>query len=62
MSITSETISQQTISGDNEGLNADMETNKEQIKLEWKQNKLSKDREIYFRYFLSQNMAKQRLP
>ena len=31
MSIISETISQQTICGDKEGLNADMETNKEQI-------------------------------
>ena len=43
-SITSETISQQTICGDNEGLNADMETNKEQIKFEQKPNQLSKVR------------------
>ena len=34
MSITSETISQQTICGDNKGLDADMETNKEPIKFE----------------------------
>ena len=34
MSITSETISQQTICVDNEGLDADMETNKEPIKFE----------------------------
>ena len=33
MSITSETISQQTICGDNDSLNADMETNKDQIKI-----------------------------
>ena len=33
-SITSETISQQTICGDNEGLDDDMETNKEPIKFE----------------------------
>ena len=51
MSITSETISQQTICGDNEGLNADMETNKEQIKFEQKVNQLSKSREIYFKHF-----------
>ena len=43
MSIISETISQQTICGDKEGLNADMETNKEQI---------------YFKYFLSQKMVR----
>ena len=34
MSITSETISQQTICGDNEDLNADVENNKELIELE----------------------------
>ena len=34
MSITIETISQQTICGDNEGLDADMDTNKEPIKVE----------------------------
>ena len=33
-SITSETISQQTICGDNEGLNADIKTNKELVKYE----------------------------
>ena len=57
-SITSETISQQTICRDNEGLNADMETNKEQIKFEWKPNQLSKAREIYFKYLSSQKMAR----
>ena len=50
-SITSESISQQTICGDNEGLNSDVENNKELIKLEQKQNKLNKAREIYFKYF-----------
>ena len=58
MSITSETISQQTIFGDNEGLNADVENNKELIKFEQKQNKLSKAREIYFKYFSSQKMVR----
>ena len=58
MSITSETISQQTICGDNEGLDADRETNKEPIKLEQKQSKLSKAREIYFKYFSSQKMVR----
>ena len=57
-SITSEIISQQTICGDNEGLDADMETNKESIKFEWKQNKLSKAREIYFKYFSSQKKVR----
>ena len=57
-SITSETISQQTICGDNEGLNVDRETNKEPIKFEQKQNQLSKAREIYFKYFPSQRMAR----
>ena len=37
-SITSKTISQQTICGDNEGLNADVENDKEPIKLEQTQN------------------------
>ena len=57
-SIISETISQQTICGDKGGLNADMETNKEQIKFEQKSNQLSKAREIYFKYFSSQKMAR----
>ena len=57
-SITSETISQQTICGDNEGLNVDMETNKKQIRFEQKPNQLSKAREIYFKYFSSQKMAR----
>ena len=34
MSVTGETISQQTICGDNDGLDVDMETNKEPIKFE----------------------------
>ena len=59
MSITSETISQQTFCGDNEGLNADMETNKEPIKFE-KQNQLSKTREIYFKYIPPQRMARMK--
>ena len=59
--ITSETILQQTICGDNEGLNADMETNKEQIKFEWQLNQLSKAKEIYFKYFSSQKMVRTRL-
>ena len=57
-SITSESISHQTICGDNEGLDADMETNKEPVKVKQKQNKLSKAREIYFKYFSSQKMAR----
>ena len=57
-SVTSETISQQTICGDNKGLDAVMETNKEQIKFEQKKNQLSKAREIYFKYFSSQKMAR----
>ena len=57
-SITSETIPQQTICGDNVGLDAYMETNKELIKFEQKQNKLSKAREIYFKYFSSQKMVR----
>ena len=57
-SITSETISQQTICGDNESLDADMETNKEPIKFEQKQSKLRKAREIYLKYFSSQKMAR----
>ena len=51
MPITIETISQQTICGDNEALNANVDNNKEPIKLEQKQNKLSKAREIHFKYF-----------
>ena len=55
-SITSETISQQTICGDNKALGADMETKKEPIKFEWKKNQLSKAKEIYFKYcFITEN-------
>ena len=57
-SITSETISQQTICGNNEGLNANLENNKEPIKLEQMQNNLSKAWEIYFKYFSSQKMVR----
>ena len=35
-----------------------METNKEQIEFEQKPNQLSKAREIYFKYFSSQKMAR----
>ena len=54
-SITSETISQHTMCKNNEG--SYTEADKEQIKLEQKQNQLSKAREIYFKYFSSQKMA-----
>ena len=59
MSITSETISQQTICGDNEGLNLsnDIESSKEQIKLERMQNNLKKAREVYFKYLSTQRIA-----
>ena len=59
MSITSEMISQQTICGDNGGLNLsnNMANSKEQTKLERMQNNLKKAREVYFKYFLSQKMA-----
>ena len=57
-SITSETISQQTICGDNKGLDAGMETNKKPIKFEQKKNQLSKAREIFFKDFLSQKMVR----
>ena len=55
-SITSEIISQQTICGDNEGLNlnTDVDNSKEQTKIE---NNLKKAREIYFKYFSLQKMA-----
>ena len=59
MSVTSEMISQQTICGDNEGLNLsnDMENSKEQNKLDRMQNNLKKAKEVYFKYFSSQGMA-----
>ena len=57
-SITSETISQHTTCGDNEGLNANVENNKEPIELKQIQNNLNKAREIYFKYFPSQRMAR----
>ena len=59
MSITSETISQQTICGDNEGLNqnTNMDNSKEQTILEKMQNNLKKAREIYFKYFSLQKMT-----
>ena len=55
MSVNSETISQHTMGGDNEGLYVD---NKEPIQFEWKPNQLSKAREIYFKYFPLQRMAR----
>ena len=59
MSITSETISQQTICGDNEGLNlnTNVNDNKEQTNLGKIQNNVNKAREIYFKYFSLQKMA-----
>ena len=57
-SITSETISQQTIGGDNEGYNDSVDNSKEQTELEKMRNNLNKAREIYFKYFLSQRMAR----
>ena len=59
MSITSEMISQQTICGDNEGLNlnTDMDSSKEQTEPESMQNNLDKAREIYFKYFTLQRIA-----
>ena len=54
-SITSETILQHTMCKNNEG--SYTEADREQIKLEWKQNQLSKSREIDFKYFSSQKMA-----
>ena len=59
MSITSKMILQQTICGDNEGLNlnTDVDNSKEQTKLEKMWNNLKKVREIYFKYFSSQKMA-----
>ena len=58
MSITSETISQQTICGDNEGYNDSVDNSKEQTILEKMQNNLNKARGIYFKYFSSQRMAR----
>ena len=59
MSITSQMISQKTICGDNEGLNLsnDMESIKEQTKLERMWNNLKKAKEVYFKYFSLQRMA-----
>ena len=59
MSITSETISQQTICRDSEGLNlnTNMDSSKEQTNLERMQNNLKKAKDIYFKYSSSQKMA-----
>ena len=59
MSITSEMISQQTICGDNEGLNqnTNVDNSKEQTKLKKMQNNLKRAREIHSKYFSSQRMA-----
>ena len=62
-SITSETISQQTICGDNESLELTNDTeynlnySKEKTELEKTQNKLKQARKIYFKYFPLQKMA-----
>ena len=58
MSITSEMTSQQTISGDNEGYNNSVDNSTEQTKLKKMRNNLNKAREISFKYFLSQRMAR----
>ena len=52
-------ISQQTICGDNEGLELtnDMEYSKEQTEFEKMWNNLKRAREVYFKYFPSQRMA-----
>ena len=51
-------ISQQTIGGDNKGYNDSVDNSKEQTELEKMRNNLNKAREIYFKYFLSQRMAR----
>ena len=58
MSITSEMISQKTIGGDNGGYNDSVDNSEEQIELEKTRNNLNKAREIYFKYFSSQRMAR----
>ena len=59
-SITSETISQQTIGGNNEGYNDSVDNSKEQTELVKMRNNLNKAREIYLKYFLSQRMARMK--
>ena len=58
-SITSEMISQQTICGDNAGLNLnnDMKSSTEHTELERMQKNLEKAREVDFKYFSLQKMA-----
>ena len=58
-SITSETISQQTIYGHNDSieLTNDMEYSKEQTEFEKMQSNLKRAKEVYFKYFPSQRMA-----
>ena len=55
MSITSEVISQQTICGDNEGLDLinNMENSKEHLKFEKIENNQKNARDVYFKYFPS---------
>ena len=60
-SITSETISQETICEDNEGYNDNVDNSKEQTELEKMQNNLNKAREIYFKYFSSQKMVRMKV-
>ena len=52
-------ISQQTICGDNEGLELtnNMEYIKEQTEFEKTQNNMKRARKVYFKYFPSQRMA-----
>ena len=61
-SITSETVLQQTICGDPEGLNLEitepkLAQSKEKIKIEQTKSNLMWAREVYFKYFPSQRMA-----
>ena len=68
ISITSKTVSQQTICGDTESLNieitSDMECNltqsKEKREIEKTKNKLMRARRIYFKYFPPQKMAQMK--
>ena len=65
MSITSETISQQTICRDNESLDIEIPNdtecnlthNKEKTELEQTKTNINWAREVYFKYFPSQKMA-----
>ena len=61
-SITSETVSQQTICGDLESLNLEitepkLAQSKEKMKIKQTESNLMQTREVYFKYFPSQRMA-----